>query len=297
MKQNIIDSAEEEFESADYRVAASKGLFDMVAAGRNSVVVKVISNIDSATRSEAIRLSAAASSLDAMPIFIGAKTRKGVIEDSVYHRFGVPAVSLAGLQEILCNRALNYVEKGGRVVYVDGGKMRRRREFLGLSLGNVSRSVGVSRKSITEYEKGGRARPEIAERIENILGIPVTTNKFRSENSDDKHERLYGLEAFVDRKLKKLGFDTTSISGSVFNIAARHDDVILANVSESGRNFRRNAVMLHDISEVTGKRAVLVSNRFSKNSSGGVPVVTREELNAVDGIEDFEEIVEERTEF
>ncbi|MBI3412467.1 MAG: helix-turn-helix domain-containing protein [Candidatus Aenigmarchaeota archaeon] len=294
MKHGIVESVEEEFENADYRVAAAKGLFDMVAAGRNSLTVKILANIDSATMGGALRLSAAASSLDTRPIFVGVKTRKGVIEDSVYHRFGVPAVSLAGLKEILCNRALNYVEKGGSVVYVDGEKMRRRREALGLSLGNVSMSVGVSRKSIAEYEKGGRTRPEIAERIENVLGIPVTMNKSHSENYNNRHERLYGLEAFVDRKLKKLGFDTTPISGSVFNIAARHDDVILANVSESGRNFRRNAVMLHGIAEVTGKRAVLVSAKSSKNSLEGVPVITREELNDVDGIENFEDIVDEK---
>ncbi len=297
MKQDIIDSVLDEFENADYRVAMSKGLFDLVAAGESSVTVKILTNIDSATKSEASRLLAAAESLDTTPIFVGMKTRKGVIEDSIYHRFGVPAVSLLGLREILCNRTLNYVEKGGSVVYVDGEKMRERRKCLGLSLGAVSRSVGVSRKSIVEYEKGGRTRPEIARRIENILGIRITKNNLHTTAVSNYGEKPKGLEAFVDRKLKKLGFDTTTISGSVFNLAARHDDVILANISENNRNFRRNAVMLHGIAEVTGKRAVLVSARSSRNSLEGMPVITREELNAVDDIEDFEGMIEERADF
>lgn len=297
MKQDIAESLEEEFENADYAVAASRGLFDMVAAGDSSFTIKIITNIDSVTRGEAMRLSAAAASLDTTPFFVGVRTRKNLIEDSVYNRFGVPAVSLTGLHEILRNRSLSYAEKGGPVVYVDGEKMRNGRERLGLSLGAVSREVGVSRKSVLEYEKGGRARPEVAKRIENLLGIYITVNNLRADYAGGKKEKLRGFGAFVDRKLKTLGFDTTIISRSVFNLAARHDDVILANVSENARNFRKSASMLHDISEVTGKRAVFVSNRFSKSNFEGVPVITREELNAVDGIECFEEMVEERTDF
>ncbi len=297
MKHDLVDSVEEEFENADYRTAGTKGLFDIVAAGESSMVVKILTNIDSATKSEAVRLSAAASSLDAMPIFVGAKTRKGLIENCVYQRFGVPALSLTGLNEILNNRMLNYVAKGGPVVYVDGEKMRQRREYLGLSLGAISRSVGVSRKSITEYENGGRTRPEIAEKIENVLGTKITKNDLHAITMESGAARAHGLEAFVCNKLKTLGFDTTRISKSIFNLAARHGEVILANVSENTRNLHEKATMLHDISEVTNKRTVLVYKRFRKNNVDGVPVITKDDLNGMDGVEDFEEIVLEKTEF
>lgn len=294
MKQAIINSVEKEFEGADYRVAAAKGLFDMVAAGENPMTVKILTNVDSATKSEAFRLSAAASSLDTTPVFVGVKTRKGAIECHVYNRFGIPAVSLLGLREILQNRTLNYAERGGPVVYIDGEKMRQQRERLGLSLGYVSRSVGVSRKSIAEYEKGGRARPEVAEKIEGVLKVKITKNDLGAGTLEDYPGRARGLEAFVDRKLKTLGFDTTRISKSVFNIAARRDDVILANVSEDTRNLRKNAAMLHGICEITDRRAVFVSARFSKSNVEGLPVITRNELRDVDEAEDFEEIVLER---
>ncbi|MBI4177040.1 MAG: helix-turn-helix domain-containing protein [Candidatus Aenigmarchaeota archaeon] len=294
MKQGVIGSVEKEFEDADYRIAAAKGLFDMVAAGENPMTVKILTNVDSVTKSGAFRLSAAASSLDTTPVFVGVKTRKGAMENCVYTRFGVPAVSLLGLREILQNRTLNYAERGGPVVYIDGEKMRQRREALGLSLGAVSRSVGVSRKSISEYEKGGRARPEVVEKIENTLKARITKNDLFPEITSNYAGRARGLEAFVDKKLKSLGFDTMRISRSVFNIAARRDEVILANVSENTRNLRKNASMLHGISEITNRRAVFVSARFSKSSVGGLPVITRDELDAVDEIEDFEEMVGEK---
>ncbi|MBI2084945.1 MAG: helix-turn-helix domain-containing protein [Candidatus Aenigmarchaeota archaeon] len=291
MKQDVLDSVEAEFENADYRIAETKGLFDMVAAGENSIVVKILNNIDSATKSEALRLSAAASSLDAMPVFVGAKTRKGPIENRVYRRFGVPSVSLQGLGGIIHDKMLNYVSKGGSVVYVDGEKMRQRRERLGLSLGAISRSVGVSRKSIAEYENGGRARPEIAEKMENVLGTKITKNDLRAMTIENDKFRARGLEAFVNKKLKTFGFDTTIISKSIFNLAARHGEVIIANVSENTRNLHKKAAMLHDISEVTNKRAVLVYKRFRKNNVEGVPVITKDDLNCMGGLEDFEQMV------
>ncbi len=294
MKHDLVESVEEEFENADYRIAEAKGLFDMVAAGENSIVVKVLTNIDSATNDGASGLTAAATSLDAMPIFVGVKTRKGQIDDCVYNRFGVPAVSLAGLGGIINNQMLSYVTQGGSVVYVDGQKMKQRRESLGLSLGAISRSVGVSRKSIAEYENGGRTRPEIAEKIENALGMKITKNNFDAHAADGKSMRAHGLEAFVCNKLKTLGFDTTRISKSVFNLAARHGEVILANVSENTRNLHEKAAMLHGIYEVTNKRTVLVYKKFRKNNVDGVPVITKDDLNCADGIEDFEEIVLER---
>ena len=106
--------------------------------------------------------------------------------------------------------------------------------------------------------------------------------------------RARGLEAFVDRKLKMLGFDTTRISKSIFNLAARHDEVILANVSENTRNLHEKAEMLHGISEVTGKRAVLVYKRFRKNSVDGVPVITKNDLDNISDVTGLEETIEEK---
>ncbi len=290
MRRDIIEGVEREFESADYRVAASKGSFDMVAAGKDSMLVKTLFNIDSATLGEAGRLSTAASALDATPIFVGVKTRKGVMGEAVYRRFGVPAVSIESLHLILEQRPVSYIEKGGAVVYIDGDKMRQRREHLGLSLGCVSREAGVSRNSIAEYEKGGRARPAVAERIENLLGIKIIINDSRPIVPEGRREKPRGLEAFVSRKLAALGFDTRKISKAVFNIVARNGGVILANASE-GNNFKKGADMLRNISEVTGKQAVFVSRNFYKNSVGGVPVITRNELEEINEIGALEDLI------
>ncbi len=254
--------------------------------------MKTLFNIDSATMNEAARLSAAASALDATPIFIGMKTRKGAMEESVYRRFGVPAVSVDNLHLILEQRPASYIEKGGAVVYIDGNRMRQQREYLGLSRGAVSREAGVSRESVAEYEKGGRARPEVAKRIESLLEIKIVVNDPHTAVFENR-EKPRGLEAFVSRKLATLGFDTRKISKAVFNIVARNDEVILANVSESS-NFRKEADTLRNISDVTGKRAVFVSRKFSKNSVEGVPVITRKELVDVNDAECLEELITER---
>ncbi len=293
MRRGIIGDVEREFENADYRIAVSKGSFDIVAAGKNSMLVKTLFNIDSATLNEAGRISTAAAALDATPIFVGVKTRKGVMGEEVYRRFGVPAVSVESLHLMLGQQPVSYIEKGGAVVYIDGNKMRQQREHLGLSLGCVSREAGVSRKSVAEYEKGGRARPEIAERIENLLGVKIVINDSHPAVLEGRRETPRGLEAFVSRKLAMLGFDTRKISKAVFDLVARSDDVILANVSESN-NFAKEADMLRNISEVTGKRAVFVSRNFFKNSVEGVPVITRNELIGVSDAGDLEELITER---
>jgi len=294
MKQELIRSVEEELESAEYKVAISRGCFDVAAAGKHSMLVKILFNIDSVTENQARSLSAASSSVDAIPIFIGLRTRKGAMEEAVYHRFGIPAVTVDALNQIVDERPLATVEKGGNVVYIDGEKMRQRRKYLGISLGSLSRETGVSKKSIMDYEYGGRARPEIARRIEEVLGSQITANKIYNILDKERTEKPKGFEATISKKFSMLGFKTMKVSGAVFNIVARNGDVILANVSEDTRRFKRNAGFLHDVSDVMGKQAVLVSKRLSKNNLEGVPVITSEDLKFVEDVEDLEDLIDER---
>ncbi|MFH0889768.1 MAG: helix-turn-helix domain-containing protein [Candidatus Aenigmatarchaeota archaeon] len=294
MRKDLINAVEDEFINADYRVALSRGSFDVVAAGNNSILVKVLSNIDSATETQAKSLLTAARSIDAKPMFVGTKTRKGEMEELVYHRFGVPAIAINSLQDIIANRKIfSHAGKGGSVVYIDGAKMRANRKKLGLSLGDVSREVGVSRTSIIYYENNGRARPEIVEKIECLLGSPVAINELHAANAET-YEKPKGLEAVVSRKLSRIGFSTMQISKAVFNLVARSENVILANVSENNNTFRKDAQMLHDISEITGKRAVFVSQKFFRRSVEGVPVIMRSELEEINEIEALEELIEDR---
>ncbi len=293
MANTLMDAVENEFEDANYKIAITRGSFNMVAAGDNSILVKVLPNIDSETESQAKNLLTVAQSIDAKPMLVGMKTRRGDMEELIYNRFGVPAVSISSLRDVITDKKIfNHAERGGNVVYIDGARMRSARERLGLSLGDVSREVGVSKTSIVYYENGGRARPDTARRIEELFGSPITMNELNAANAEYS-EKPKGLGAIVSKRLGSMGFSTIQISKAVFNLVARGENVILANVSEKN-NFRRDATMLRNISEITGKRAVFVSRRFAKRSVEGVPVITRDELEAIEEIGALEELISDR---
>jgi putative transcriptional regulator len=156
------------------------GCFDLVAKKDVFLLlVKLLINIDSLREEQAYELKKLALMLSASPLIIGKKIRKSNdIEDGVvYSRYDIPAISKDTLRNLLINHVppLIYTHRGGYKVKVNGELLKEKRLEMGMSLNELARRVGVTKRAIYEYERGtSDISVDTAIRIEECLVDPLT---------------------------------------------------------------------------------------------------------------------------
>jgi putative transcriptional regulator len=152
--------------------------FDFAARkGETVVFIKLQPDIGSLSASDSEELRTISESVLASSILIGEKTReKPLEEDTVYSRYGILAVTSKTFESIVARKVSPLIQAGpgGYYVEVQGEAIKRRRQELGLSVGEVAEIVGVSRRTLYGYERGlAKASVAVAYNMIYALGIPV----------------------------------------------------------------------------------------------------------------------------
>ena len=231
----LLNEVENSLKKANYefseRCDVRPSCFDIAARkGRVFILIKVFTNLGSVPVSYTNDMHLIADHLMCLPLMVGMSTTKSYMEDdAVYTRHGIFAITPLTLLNILLRRQFPLVEAkpGGFYVQLDGDAIRRRREELGLSLGDLAAMVGVSRRAVYGYERNlARASIHVALKIESTLGIPVVRhiNPFRRRkpkvgtlnnlNVENKFLRK------VLSKLIKLGFSIAVTKKAPFDFIA-----------------------------------------------------------------------------
>ena len=217
---------------------------DVVARRERALVVaKAVEDVDKVSEGLSVELRKVASALSATPLLIAGRKSGEVVEEGVaYEKLGVWAVAPTTLSEAARGDGPYVYSKLGRYyVKIDGERLRAARVRRGLSLGDLARMVGVSRKAIYEYERGGMdATLEVAVRMEEVLesslALPVdifTPPTARPPARDEGGRDVDPLEREVMSKIRKLGFEAFHFRKAPFNIIARsRRNRLLIRVSE-----------------------------------------------------------------
>lgn len=244
----------------DYPDKMEKRSLDVVARTKDGKVVllKMTDDVEALPRSEVNELKGLGAALG-LPAGIIALRRGGreLAPHVIYEKGGVPVLTPESLEEYLRG-------EGGLYAYqirdsirakIDRDAMRRAREELGLSLGDVASYVGVSRKMIYDYERGvSDPTLDKAERLANLLGEEVIEplDPFESPPEepgshppfDDEEEaslayglKLLGLRVF---HAKKTAADLAAARQDArIVIAYRHRREPLARLLEKVDNLLR----------------------------------------------------------
>jgi|ECHvirMinimDraft_2_1075157.scaffolds.fasta_scaffold00055_12 Predicted transcriptional regulator len=143
---------------------------DIVAHKNEKLLLIKVAN-DRIGKQEVADLKNFSSVMGATPLLLTeeAEEEMAVIKD------GLVGVSEEGLDRILENDKIPvFRTKGGIFVKINHEVLREKREDLGYSIGDLAKSLGVSRKAVYEYERGLSAvSPQIAEKLVEILGEEV----------------------------------------------------------------------------------------------------------------------------
>jgi putative transcriptional regulator len=162
------------------RCCSRPSCFDFAARKNETLVlIKVQPDIDILSPNDSQELKTISQCLSAASLLLGEKTREKPLEDdTVYSRYNVLVVTPRTFENIVLRKAYPLIQAGpgGYYVEIDHESIKRRRQELGLSVGEVAEMIGISRRTLYGYERGmAKASVTVAYNLIWTLGIPVAT--------------------------------------------------------------------------------------------------------------------------
>jgi len=295
----VLRLAERVFGEAGFKVSAQcisrPSCFDLVARKSGSIAfIRVPANLSCACRSEIDELKTIAGFFGGSALLVCDKAKDRPLEDdTVYSRYGVLAISPGTLEDVVAEGSLPLVlaGPGGYYVRLDGGAIKKRRLKLGMSMGKLAESLGVSRRTLYGYEHGmAKASVSAAYKLEWFLGVPVV------EPIDIltpvKHTRSFLAAARrvlirnrllhrVLRWLSRCRFDVFPARKAPFDFVAECPEKKLCLVGgvscSNDRNLDARTKEILSISEVVRARSVFITDG-TQVPENDIPLVYHEEL-------------------
>ena len=268
--------------------------FDFVARRDNLLlIIKVLNNIDSISENTAKELIYIARLLGGLPIIVGEKTCSTFLEDDVvYFRYGVPILTQKTLENYIRGRMpVVCAAPGGFYVNIDGETFSRLKKEKGLSIGQLARIAGVSRKTIQMYEKGERATVEVAEKIAQHLGYEFIKPITLFEEIEKEEIEMKEIKDELLKIMREIGAFIFPTYRSPFQAVSKLLDKIFIVGINDRRIFER-AKIISNISKVTERKSIILAEKSNMKFIEGMPVIEKRELKRVREVEELIELLE-----
>ncbi|MDI6856407.1 MAG: helix-turn-helix domain-containing protein [Candidatus Thermoplasmatota archaeon] len=266
------------------------GTFNIVARkGSLLLFIKLLLNIGAIRYEIAKELKMVSKFLKGVPITICKRSGTSKIENgAVYLRHYIPIISERTFEELVIdNMPYVYAMPGGFYARIDFEKMKKIRRLRKISLGEIARAVGVSRKAVQLYEQGMKPEIETALRLESFIGksilLPIDISSYTQseERFETDLEKLEFFERIVFNRLSKLGYEVLPTSKSPFNgLTKNKKETFITYISENEKLLVKKIRVIASISNVIKRMCVFfVKNSDLKNFSG-IPIITWKDLKA-----------------
>lgn len=307
----LINKAEHVLRQHGFRSATAPSpdfCFNIVANSEGaSLLIKAVKDLNEVSRGHVKELRAISRWARAKPILVA--ERKGdeeLDDDAVYVRNGIFALSIGALRRTLeGDPPLVEVGPAGYFVYIDGDMLRKRREELGLSVGELARLAGVSRMTIYSYEKGRkRTSPSVAYRLEYVLGAPlVLPIDALSASEDEVYEAPEAHEArpedslhsgplgAVLRLMRKLRLMATALAMAPFEVMVQHGELrAVMNIVQQEDYDEARILFTSQFTDIMGIRHLVVKPE-DYECPGNVPSISLKELESLKSPEELTRVL------
>ncbi|WP_202318352.1 transcriptional regulator [Archaeoglobus neptunius] len=311
MHAALIESVVKILIKADFNVAdlaeTKPRCFDVVARKDNTVlIIKVLYNVDSLKPEAADEMKKLAKILEASPLVVGERFKFDFLERGVvYTRYSLPVINLATFYDFILEGIPPYIfsAPGGYYVKLDSEKIREAREKLGISIGEMAKLLGVSRRTIKKYEEGTDTSLSIAAKIEEVLGTfaikQIDLLNFTKVNFEEECEAEFeGREGEILDQLRVIGLSVYPVRQAPFDAVSRVEKLdqeqILTGVRQV-REIEKRARLLGRISEALETKAAYITDKDCKKKVDSVVFVLKEELYSVSTPKDFISLLKEKS--
>lgn len=304
-RTSLLKEVEFELKKAGYNIISlspgSRACFDIIAKRRDQLMIlKVEPYIDNFNRDNSFELKNISSFLNASPIIIGERGRRfNQLEDGlVLFRYGIPVVSSETFINLIAHGAppFVYCGRGGYFVQINRKLLRHARLEKNLSYADLAHQVGVSRRTIYEYEHSINPPPSTAKKLEAVLESPITEGIRIIDIDIEKETRpSYSAENLTSYKeeiatiMQDLGFISQFWTKlSPFDAFGEHKsqeihsglNVLVCVDEEESKKSMNKIFMTQDIASLTKRRAIaIVEDGADHPASQTVPTFTMDELS------------------
>jgi putative transcriptional regulator len=277
------------------RVCCSRpSCFDFAARKNDNLLfIKVQSDIDNLSPTDSHELMNVSECFSAASVIISEKSREKTLEDdTAYSRYDVFAVTLKTFEDIVLRQLYPLIQAGpgGYYVEIDGEAVKRRRQELGLSVGDIAEMVGISRRTVYGYERGmAKASVSTAYKLVWALGIPVAKSvdifekpKRRKKCFLSKARRFISGNKLLQTMFRKfVGYEITAVRRAPFDfvitVPSEKTRIVggVADGKEQGLDRRVDEIL--SVSRVAKAHPVLVTED-KKFTDKDIYCINKEEL-------------------
>jgi putative transcriptional regulator len=191
------------------RCRSRPSCFDFAARKNENVIfIKVELDVDAFSSSDSLELKAISKCVSAASLLIAEKTREKPLEDdTVYSRHNVSAITPKTFQNIIIQKINPLIQAGpgGYYVEIDCETIKRRRQEMGVSVGELAEKIGISRRTLYGYERGmAKASVAAAYNLMWALGAPVAKPVNVFEKSKSQRKCLFAKAKYAIARHKLL---------------------------------------------------------------------------------------------
>jgi putative transcriptional regulator len=285
------------------RCLSRPSCFDFAARKSESLIlIKVQSDIDTFSSDDSFELKALSECISAAALLVAENTREKPLEDdTVYSRYNISAVTPKTFENIVIRRVNPLIQAGpgGYYVEIDCQAIKRGRQKLGLSVGELAEMIGISRRTLYGYERGmAKASVAAAYNLIWTLGVPVarTVNVFEKSRNQRKCFLMKAKHAierhrFLQKILRKLASCyITTVKNAPFDFVINAPEekmrIIggLANSRERGLDRRVDEIL--SVSRVVKAYPILVTEG-KEPANKGILCISSEKFSKIKDPEDL----------
>ncbi|MDH5483261.1 MAG: helix-turn-helix domain-containing protein [Candidatus Bathyarchaeota archaeon] len=277
--------------------------FDFAARkSKTLILVKLELDIDNLSPGNSTELKVISECFSATSILVSEKAREKPLEDdTVYSRYNVSAMTSKTFENIMLRKKYPLVQAGpgGYYVEIDSQAIKRRRQKLGLSVGEMAEMVGISRRTLYGYEHGmAKASVAVAYNLAWTLGIPVaesinilgkskghrTCFLTKAKRVFAKYKLLQRISGKFDRynvkTMKKAPFDF------VIAVPEEKMKIIGGVANENERELNRRVDEILSVSKIVQAHPILITEE-KKLVDKDITCINKEELSKIKTPEDL----------
>ncbi|MFZ0966573.1 MAG: helix-turn-helix domain-containing protein [Candidatus Bathyarchaeia archaeon] len=277
--------------------------FDFAARKNGTLIlVKVQLDIDNLSLGDSLELKAISECVSAASLLVGERAREKPLEDdTVYSRYEVSTVTPKTFESTIIskNYPLIHAGPGGYYVEIHSEAIKRRRQELGLSVGEMAEMVGISRRTLYGYERGmAKASVTAAYNLIYTLGFPVAKPINVFEKSREQRKCFLTAAKFaitksklmqkIFRKFTRCHITTVKKAPFDFVITVPEEKMRIiggvANNKEQELNKRVDEIL--SVSRVVRAHPILITEE-RKPSKKDILCICKEELSKIKSPEDL----------
>jgi putative transcriptional regulator len=305
----IVEAAESILKNDGFvvsqRCCSRPSCFDFAARkDKKRILIKVQNDIGNVSASDCRELKVISERISAASLLISEKTREKPLEDdTVYSRYNVSAVTLKTFENMTLHKKYPLIQAGpgGYYAEIDGEVVKRKRQELGLSTGEMAEMVNVSRRTLYGYERGmARASVSAAYNLIWVLGIPVVKpiNVFEQARKKQQSflvsaKRIVTKNKFlrkICRKLAHCNITAVHVKKAPFDFVVevpKDKMKVIGGVSDDKeQELDRRVDEILSVSRVVQARSVFITNG-PKTSNKDISLIQSEELSQIRDPKDF----------